>query len=107
MTLLALTEAMSIARAYALRAKVELDTKQEMVGQGLANLAGAFFSSYPASGSFNRSGLKRRGGGANTSGCNLLRPVAGRVADVSRRPVQVPAARLHLGHPDHGGLDFD
>ncbi|HVG04510.1 MAG TPA: SulP family inorganic anion transporter, partial [Burkholderiaceae bacterium] len=26
-------------------------------GQGVANLAGAFFSAYPASGSFNRSGV--------------------------------------------------
>ena len=27
------------------------------MGQGLANVAGAFFSAYPASGSFNRSGV--------------------------------------------------
>ena len=33
-----------------------------MVGQGLANLAGAFFSAYPASGSFNRSGLNVESG---------------------------------------------
>jgi sulfate permease, SulP family len=62
MTLLALTEAMAIARAYALRSKQSLNTKQEIVAQGLSNLAGAFFSSYPSSGSFNRSGLNVEAG---------------------------------------------
>ena len=57
MTLLALAEAVSIARALALRRAETLDGNQEFLGQGLANVAGAFFSSYPASGSFNRSGV--------------------------------------------------
>ena len=57
MTLLAVTEAMAIAKAVARRAKEPFDGNQELVGQGLANLAGSFFSAYPASGSFNRSGV--------------------------------------------------
>ncbi len=57
MTLLAVTEAMAIAKAVARRVGEPFDANQELVGQGLANFAGAFFSSYPASGSFNRSGL--------------------------------------------------
>ena len=57
MTLLALTEAMAIARAVATKYGDRLDGNQEFVGQGLANLAGSFFSAYPASGSFNRSGV--------------------------------------------------
>jgi SulP family sulfate permease len=57
MTLLALTEAVAIARAVALRYGDRLDGSQEFIGQGLANLAGSFFSAYPASGSFNRSGV--------------------------------------------------
>jgi SulP family sulfate permease len=57
MTLLALTEAMAIARAVATKYGDKLDGNQEFIGQGLANLAGSFFSSYPASGSFNRSGV--------------------------------------------------
>jgi sulfate permease, SulP family len=57
MTLLALTEALAIAKAMALRSGDTLNTNQEIVGQGLANLAGAFFSAYPASGSFNRSAV--------------------------------------------------
>jgi sulfate permease, SulP family len=57
MTLLALAEAVSIAQALAKRNKEKLDGSQEFIGQGLANIAGSFFSSYPSSGSFNRSGL--------------------------------------------------
>ena len=57
MTLLALTEAIAIARAVATKYGDKLDGNQEFIGQGLANLAGSFFSAYPASGSFNRSGV--------------------------------------------------
>lgn len=57
MTLLAVTEAMAIAKAVARRVGEPFNANQELVGQGLANFVGAFFSSYPASGSFNRSGL--------------------------------------------------
>jgi SulP family sulfate permease len=57
MTLLALAEAVSIARAIAVRSGDRLEGNREVVGQGMANLVGSFFSSYPASGSFNRSGV--------------------------------------------------
>jgi len=56
MTILGLTEALSIARSIAVRSGQRIDGNQEFIGQGLSNLAGAFFSSYPSSGSFNRSG---------------------------------------------------
>lgn len=65
MTLLALTEAVSIAQALARRRGETLNGTQEFIGQGLANVAGAFFSSYPSSGSFNRSGVNV-GAGART-----------------------------------------
>ena len=57
MTLLASTEAMAIARAIALKTKDNFNANQEFIGQGLANICGAFFSAYPASGSFNRTGV--------------------------------------------------
>ena len=57
MTLLASTEAMAIARALALKRNDAFDANQEFIGQGLANLGGSFFSAYPSSGSFNRSGV--------------------------------------------------
>jgi sulfate permease, SulP family len=57
MTLLALTEAVSISQALARRRGESIDGNREFLGQGLANVAGSFFSSYPSSGSFNRSGV--------------------------------------------------
>ena len=57
MTLLGLTEAMAIGKAVARRSDDSFDGNQELIGQGLANFVGSFFSSYPASGSFNRSGV--------------------------------------------------
>ena len=57
MTLLALAEAVSIAQALAKRRNEALNGNQEFLGQGLANVIGSFFSAYPASGSFNRSGV--------------------------------------------------
>jgi SulP family sulfate permease len=60
--LLALTEAVSIARAMALKSGQRIDGNQEFVGQGLSNLAGSFFSGYASSGSFNRTGLNYASG---------------------------------------------
>ena len=60
--LLALTEAVSIARAIALHTGQRIDGNQEFIGQGLSNIAGAFFSGYASSGSFNRSGLNHAAG---------------------------------------------
>ncbi|MEM7563892.1 MAG: SulP family inorganic anion transporter [Pseudomonadota bacterium] len=56
MTLFALTEAVSIARSISIRSGQPIDGNQEFIGQGLSNLLGSFFSSYVATGSFNRSG---------------------------------------------------
>jgi len=57
MVLLASTEAMAIARAMALKHQDRFNADQEFIGQGIANIGGAFFSAYPSSGSFNRSGV--------------------------------------------------
>ena len=56
-TVLSITEAMSIARAVALRSGQRIDANQEFIGQGLSNVAASFFSGYPSSASFNRTGL--------------------------------------------------
>ncbi len=61
-TSLALTEAVSIARSIAVRSGQRIDGNQEFIGQGLSNLVGAFFSAYPSSGSFNRSGVNYEAG---------------------------------------------
>jgi sulfate permease, SulP family len=62
LTLIGLTEAVSSARAVAARSGERIDGNQEFIGQGLANIAGAFTSSYPTSGSFNRSGANFEAG---------------------------------------------
>ena len=56
LTLIGLSEAIASARAVALRSNQRIDGNQEFIGQGLANIVGAFTSSYPTSGSFNRTG---------------------------------------------------
>jgi sulfate permease, SulP family len=61
-TLLALTEAVSIARAIAVKSEQRIDGNQEFIGQGLSNIVGSFFSAYASSGSFNRSGLNYAAG---------------------------------------------
>ena len=61
-TMLALTEAVSIARAISVRSEQRIDGNQEFIGQGLSNIVGAFFSGYASSGSFNRSGVNYEAG---------------------------------------------
>ncbi len=61
-TLLALTEAVSIGRSLGARSGQRIDGNQEFIGQGLSNLAGSFFSGYVSTGSFNRSGLNFQAG---------------------------------------------
>jgi len=61
-TMLALTEAVSISRAIAVKSEQRIDGNQEFIGQGLSNVVGAFFSSYASCGSFNRSGVNYAAG---------------------------------------------
>ena len=61
-TMLGLTEAVSIARSVATRSHQRIDSNQEFLGQGLSNIIGSFFSSYAASGSFTRTGVNYEAG---------------------------------------------
>ena len=61
-TLLGLTEAVSIGRSIAVKSGQRIDGNREFIGQGLSNIVGSFFSAYAASGSFNRSGLNYEAG---------------------------------------------
>ena len=60
--ILALTEAVAIARSVAIKSDQRIDSNQEFIGQGLSNIAGSFFSAYASSGSFNRSGVNYASG---------------------------------------------
>ena len=56
-SLIGFMEAISIAKAMAARTRQHLDANQELIGQGLANMVGSLFQSYPVSGSFSRSAV--------------------------------------------------
>lgn len=62
MALIGFMEATSISKAIATRTGDRVDTNRELVGQGLANIAGSFFNSYTVSGSFSRSAVAARMG---------------------------------------------
>ncbi len=60
--LVAFMESISMAKALAAKTKQRLDPNQELIGQGLANIGGAFFQSYPACGSFTGSAINLQAG---------------------------------------------
>ncbi len=55
-------ESIAMAKALAAKTRQRLDPNQELVGQGVANLGGAFFQSYPACGSFTGSAINLQAG---------------------------------------------
>ncbi|SLN14854.1 putative sulfate transporter/MT1781 [Roseovarius gaetbuli] len=62
LALIGLLEAVSIARAMSLQSHQSLNSNQEIIGQGLSNIGGSFFSAYMGSGSFTRSSLNLEAG---------------------------------------------
>jgi SulP family sulfate permease len=60
--LLGLIEAVAIARSIGIKTHQQIDGNQEFIGQGLSNIVGSFFSCYPGSGSFTRSGINFEAG---------------------------------------------
>ena len=59
---LSLVESSAVARAIAAETGQRLNTSVEFVGQGLANISGAFVGAYPTSGSLGRSALNHQNG---------------------------------------------
>lgn len=57
MALIGFMEATSISKAIASTTGERVDASKELVGQGLANIAGSFFGSFTVSGSFSRSAV--------------------------------------------------
>jgi sulfate permease, SulP family len=60
--LFGLVEAMSIAKALSLSSGQHIDPSRELVGQGLASIAGGFFQCIPSSGSPSRSAVNYNAG---------------------------------------------
>ena len=60
--LVAFMESISMAKAMAIKSKQKINPNQELIGQGLANLGGAFFQAYPSCGSFTGSAINLQAG---------------------------------------------
>jgi SulP family sulfate permease len=60
--LVAFMESISMAKAMAAKTKDKIDPNQELIGQGLSNIGGAFFQAYPACGSFTGSAINLQAG---------------------------------------------
>ncbi len=100
-TILGLTEAVSIARAIAIKSGQRIDGNQEFIGQGLSNIFGSFFSAYASSGSFNRSGVNYEAGARTplsaVAAAVLLVPILALVAPLAAYlPHAVMAAILFM-----------
>ncbi|MGH8720072.1 MAG: SulP family inorganic anion transporter [Burkholderiales bacterium] len=61
-TLVGFMEAISVAKSMAAKTKERIDPNQELIGQGLANLAASFSQTFPVSGSFSRSAINLQTG---------------------------------------------
>uniref|UniRef100_A0A7S0GLA6 STAS domain-containing protein n=1 Tax=Proboscia inermis TaxID=420281 RepID=A0A7S0GLA6_9STRA len=55
-------ESIAIAKQLATKHHYELDSSQELIGLGMANILGAMFFSYPVTGSFSRSAVNDSSG---------------------------------------------
>ncbi len=62
MTILALTLGIGVGRSLGIRTGQRIDANQEFIGQGISNLVGSFFLSFPSAGSFNRSAANLEAG---------------------------------------------
>ena len=71
LTIVALGQSIAIAKALAARSGQRVDANRELLGQGLSNIAGAFFSGYVSCGSLNRS-LPNFEAGARTPLASVL-----------------------------------
>lgn len=61
-SLVGFMEAISIAKAMALKTKQRLDANQELFGQGISNVVSSLSQGYPVSGSFSRSAVNINNG---------------------------------------------
>ncbi len=61
-SLVGFMESVSVAKAFAARKRYEIDANQELVGLGLANLAGSVFHGYPVTGGFSRTAVNAQAG---------------------------------------------
>ena len=56
-SIIGLVEAISISKAISTNTRQKIDSNQEFIGQGIANIVASFFQCFPSSGSFSRSAI--------------------------------------------------
>ena len=95
LTIVALGQAISIAKTVALRSGQRIDANREFRGQGLSNIVGGFFSCYVSCGSMNRS-MPNLQAGARTPLASVFSALLllGLVAISSQLLAQIPMAAL-------------
>jgi SulP family sulfate permease len=93
--LVSFAETYSVGRAIASETRQKLDVNQEFIGQGLANVAAAFFQGYPVSGSFSRSAVNFAAG-AQTAVAGVIASLVAALTLVFFTPLltHVPKAGL-------------
>lgn len=55
-------ESIAVAKSIAAKEKYQVNANQELVGLGIANVVGGFFSAYPVTGGFSRSAVNYQAG---------------------------------------------
>ena len=101
LTIVALGQAISIAKAVAARSGQRIDANREFRGQGLSNIVGGFFSCYVSCGSMNRSMPNLQAGACTPlaavfSACLLLALVAVSSSLLAKIPMAALAGLLLL-----------
>lgn len=61
-TFVGFMESIAMAKAIAAKEKYKINANQELIGLGLANVSGSFFSAYPVTGGFSRSAVNYQSG---------------------------------------------
>ncbi|HPZ09352.1 MAG TPA: sulfate permease [Candidatus Eremiobacteraeota bacterium] len=67
-------ESISVAKAIATRTRHNIDANKELIGLGLANIGGSFFSAYPVTGGFSRTAVNYEAG-ARTGMASIITAV--------------------------------
>ena len=108
LSIVALGQSVSIAKALAQRSGQRLDVNREFIGQGMSNIVGSFFSCYVSCGSLNRS-LPNFLAGARTQFAAVLSAIFLVVLAFATRPLlerlPMPAIAALLVYIAYGLID--
>lgn len=93
--LVSFAETYSVGKVISSETKQKLDVDQEFIGQGMANIVGSFFQSFPVSGSFSRTAINYATG-AKTGISSIISCIAVVIALLFLTPLlaYIPKAAL-------------